>query len=70
MAYAIYGSRASLLIPVRSLALLIMLMAAAISFSLSGNINISFNKHSLMICEQNRIFFLFNLQNDENVSVF
>lgn len=70
MAYAIYGSRESLLIPVRSLALLIMLTAAAISFSLSGNITISFNKHSLMFCEQNRNFFLFNLQNDENVNVF
>lgn len=50
--------------------ILIMLTAAAISFSLSGNITISFNKHSLMFCEQNRNFFLFNLQNDENVNVF
>lgn len=48
---------------------LIMLMAAAISLiSLSVNITISFYKHSLMFCEQTDIF-LFDLQNDENVSV-
>lgn len=47
---------------------LIMLMAAAISFPYQSTSLFHFYKHSLMFCEQTDIF-LFDLQNDENVSV-